>query len=369
MNEQIRCKYTVIGAGVIGLAIARELAIRVKDDMGVFVVEKETASGTGVSSRNSEVIHSGIYYPTGSLKHKLCVEGRKMIYKYCSDKNIPHKKCGKLIVATSKDETESLENIFQQSKLNGIEGVVRLTKEEVYSLEPDVNAYEALLSKETGILNAHHFMSSLECDIKELNGTIVHGAEVIGLEHTENGSIVQLNDGTTFMSLAVINCAGLNSAVISKMLGLGPETIYPCKGSYFYYSGKHDLKHLIYPVPEKKLTGLGVHATLDLNGRLKFGPDTEYTDKMDDFTVDAGKKEKFFVSAKKLLKGLDPEKLLPDMAGVRPKIQGPNEAAVKDFYIKEEKYKGFINLIGMESPGLTSSLAIGRYVADMLVPH
>jgi L-2-hydroxyglutarate oxidase LhgO len=358
----MHCKYTIIGAGVIGLAIARELSLSNQEDLGVVVVEKERTSGTGISSRNSEVIHSGIYYPTGSLKHLLCIEGRRLLYEYCSQKNIPHQKCGKLIVATSPEESEALAEVYAQAQKNDVENVVRLTRSEALTLEPDLNVYEALLSKETGITNAHALMSALEKDVNANNGTIVCGSEVIQIEHTNGSFSITLNDGTVFTSSVVINCAGLGATKIARMLGIESETMYPCKGSYFSYSGRHNCKHLIYPIPETKLTGLGVHATIDINGSLKFGPDTEYIDNTEDYSVDPKKKDKFYLSAKKLLKNIEQDKVTPDMAGIRPKIQGPNDKEVKDFHIKQDGYPGFINLFGIESPGLTSALAIAKYV-------
>ncbi|MCX5750777.1 MAG: NAD(P)/FAD-dependent oxidoreductase [Candidatus Saganbacteria bacterium] len=358
----MHCKYTIIGAGVIGLAIARELSSHIQDDMGVVVVEKERTSGTGISSRNSEVIHAGIYYPFGSLKHLLCIEGRRALYEYCAQKNLPYKKCGKLIVATHPDESEALAGVYAQAQKNGVENVVKLTKAEALALEPDLNVHEALLSKETGILNAHSLMAAIEKDVTANNGTIVHDAEVIRIEHSGKDFSVALKDGTVFTTSFVINCAGLDAVKISKMLGQEPVTMYPCKGSYFSYSGRHNCQHLIYPIPETKLTGLGVHATVDINGSLKFGPDTEYVDSTDDYSVDEKKRMEFYLSAKKLLKNIEEDKVAPDMSGIRPKIQGPDDKEVKDFHIKEDGYPGFINLLGIESPGLTSALAIAKYV-------
>jgi L-2-hydroxyglutarate oxidase LhgO len=361
-------KYTVIGAGVVGLAIARALSMRCGGDDDVLVLEKEKTFGTGTSSRNSEVIHAGIYYVTGSLKHLLCLKGRRLLYEYCQHNKIPFNKCGKLIVATTSEEVQALESVYKQALANEVENVVCLTAEEALQLEPDIQVFAALHSKETGIIDTHAFMKSLEADLQQNNGTVVYNSEVIDLKHSEKGFHLKLNDGTEIDTKRVINSAGLQATDIAALLGFDQETMYPCKGNYFYYNGPHNCKHLIYPVPEKKLTGLGVHATLDLGGRLKFGPDTEYTDLIDDFQVQESKKDSFYQSAKKILKNIEPQHLLPDMVGIRPKLQGPEDKRIRDFYICEETTApGFVNCLGIESPGLTSALAIGEYVCEEIL--
>ncbi|MCK5243072.1 NAD(P)/FAD-dependent oxidoreductase [bacterium] len=356
-------KYTVIGAGVVGLAIARALSMRCGEDNDVLVVEKEKTFGTGISSRNSEVIHAGIYYVTGSLKHRLCLQGRRLLYDYCRQKSILFNKCGKLIVATGSEEIQALEGVYKQARANVVEHVTCLTAEETLQLEPDIQVFAALYSKETGILDTHAFMQSLESDVQQHNGTVVYHSEVIGLKRTAGGFALRMHDGTEMTSTTVINSAGLHATAVAAMLGIHAETMYPCKGNYFYYNGPHRCQHLIYPVPEKKLTGLGVHTTLDLGGRLKFGPDTEYVDATDDFQVPENKTEAFYQSAKKILNNIELQHLLPDMAGIRPKLQRPEDKQIRDFYIQEEPtVSGFVNLLGIESPGLTSALAIGDYV-------
>ncbi|MFH1542259.1 MAG: NAD(P)/FAD-dependent oxidoreductase [bacterium] len=361
-------KYVIIGAGVVGLAVARELSLHVQDDEGVVVLEKEKTSGTGISSRNSEVIHAGIYYPTNSLKHRLCIEGRRLLYQYCAEKNIPHQKCGKLIIATDPSESDALAKVYDQAQKNGVENVVRLTREEALALEPDINVHEALLSKETGIINVHSLMDVLEKEFVANNGTIAHNSEVVVIAYDGKMFTVTLKDGTVLLADKVINCAGLGGIKVSELLGITPEKMYPCKGSYFSYNGKHSCKHLVYPVPEHNLKGLGVHATISLDGTLRFGPDVEYSSDINDYQVDSAKHQAFALSAQKLFNNLDSVKLTPDMAGMRPKIQGPSDKVVKDFYIKNEtEFPGFINLLGIESPGLTASLAIGQHVWEKLL--
>jgi L-2-hydroxyglutarate oxidase LhgO len=369
MSDIDKFMFTIIGAGAIGLAIARRISEDFKEDSDVLVIEKEKSFGRGISSRNSEVVHSGIYYPTGSLKHTLCVHGRRLLYDYCERKRTPYNKCGKLIVATEDSESEALEKLYAQVMKNEIENVVRLDGKEARELEPDINVVAALFSKETGIFDTHSFMKALEGDITRNNGIIVYGSEVISIRHSDHLYYISLADGTVFASEYLINSAGLYATSVSKLLGIEPVTLYPCKGTYFSYMGRHRCRRLIYPVPHKSLTGLGVHATIDLGGRLKFGPDAEYVDNIEDFAVDKSKKMDFYLSAKKMFKDLDCDQLFPDMAGIRPKIQGPDDSQVKDFYIKDEKNSGFpkfVNLLGMESPGLTGAIAIGEYVYAML---
>ncbi len=362
-------KYTVIGAGAVGLAIARALVDAGDDSGDLLVVEKEKTFGRGISSRNSEVIHSGIYYREGSLKQRLCVRGRALMYDYCSRKDVPHKKCGKLIIATGPDEEADLEWLRSQADKNNVENVVLLDKKESLHLEPRINVHASLYLKETGIVDSHSLMKAFEFDIKKCNGTVLYNAAVVSLRLDDRYEI-ELDDGTRFTSEYVINAAGLSAASIAGMLSVAAPVLHPCKGSYFSYSGKLRCQHLIYPVPEKKLTGLGVHVTIDVGGRIRFGPDTEYVNSTDDYSVSSGKREYFYLSAKKIFPDIAIEDLHPDMAGIRPKIQGPGDAGVKDFYIREESDKGFprfVNLVGIESPGLTSSMAIGEYVKDVVL--
>ncbi len=370
MNQIDSFRFTIIGAGVIGLAIARRISEDFRGDYDVLVVEKEESFGKGISSRNSEVIHSGIYYPTDSLKHRLCVLGSRMLYDYCEQRDIAYNKCGKFIIATDDSELEAIERLYFQAAKNNVENVILLDRKETLKLEPDISAIAAVFSRETGIFDTHSFMKSMEGEILDNNGTIVYGSKIVSIRYDASLFYLELADGTRFASRYVVNSAGLYATAISKLLGIEPARLYPCKGTYFSYAGRHRCRHLIYPVPHSSLTGLGIHATIDLGGRLKFGPDAEYIDDINDYSVDGEKKVAFYRAARRIFKDLDYEELAPDMVGLRPKIQGPLDRDAKDFYIKDEAGNGFprfINLLGIESPGLTSALAIGQYVYDLAI--
>jgi len=361
--------YTIIGAGVVGLAIAKAISDYLMPGENLLVIEKEDSFGRGISSRNSEVIHSGIYYPYGSLKHRLCIRGRKMLYEYCDSRGISYAKCGKLIIATDETEINELEKIYAKAQVNGVENVHMLDKNDALKLESDINVYQALYSMETGVIDSHGLMRSMVNDLTDNDGMIVYRTEVSSIEFNDNTYTIVLKDGTRFSSDYVVNAAGLGAVRLSETAGIVAEKMYPCKGTYFSYEGSHSFTHLLYPVPDKYLTSLGVHATLDLSGRLRFGPDVEYVASVDDFSIDVSKKDSFYNAARKLIKNLDYDKFNPDIAGIRPKIQGPHDNTVKDFYIKDEGEKdfpGFINLLGIESPGLTSALAIGEYVYNII---
>jgi L-2-hydroxyglutarate oxidase LhgO len=356
---------TIIGAGVIGLAVAAELSVRYDN---IVVLERHGTFGQETSSRNSEVIHSGIYYPEGSLKARLCVDGAGYLYEICERYSIPHKKLGKLIVATDESELKTLEELYQKGQRNNVKGLLILNKDNVNKMEPNVKAAAALYSPYTGIVDSHSLMKYFY-NMAEDNGVLfAFNSEVNRLDKANNGFVVGIqHDGYQFRTKVVINCAGLLSDYIAKLAGIdiqknGYELKY-CKGSYFSYAKKAPLKMLIYPVPHKDLTGLGVHATLDLGGRLRFGPDTEYIDVID-YKVDVNKRDIFYEGASKIINGLEKDAFIPDMAGIRPKIKGDG---IKDFVIKHEDDKGlegFINLVGIESPGLTASFAIARHVKN-----
>jgi L-2-hydroxyglutarate oxidase LhgO len=362
-------RFTVIGAGAVGLSIARALAQRYQGDNDVLVVEKERSFGTGISSRSSEVIHSGVYYPTGSLKHRLCVRGRQLLYQYLATNRIPYRKCGKLVVAAVPEEEPALAKLLAQARANGVGNVGQISAGEAMRLEPGLRVCSALWVAETGIFDSHAFMMALGNDVNAGSGTVAYGCGVTAIERCGMEYRLRLSDGEQIESRFVINAAGLGAVDVSAMMGLRPQALHPCKGSYFSYTGPHSVSHLVYPVPEHALTGLGVHATIDLGGRLRFGPDAEYIGAVDEFSVDERKREVFLSAAQRLFPALDGDYLKPDMAGIRPKIQGPDETAVKDFYIQEESDKGcsgFVNLLGIESPGLTASLAIGEYVMSLV---
>lgn len=364
--EEIRI--TIIGAGVVGLAIAAELSTKYDD---IIVLERHDTFGRETSSRNSEVIHSGIYYPEGSLKARLCVEGAEQLYNICNNYSIPHKRLGKLIVAAEESELGILEKLYKNGQRNNVKGLTILDRDAVNRMEPNIKALASLYSPNTGIVDSHSMMKYFYNAAKDNGVLFGFNSEVNRLDKESDGFVIGIRqDDYQFKSKVVINCAGLSSDYIAKLTGIdiqksGYELKY-CKGSYFSYAKPSPVKILIYPVPHEELVGLGVHATLDLGGRLRFGPDTEYIDAIE-YKVDADKKDFFYKGASKIINGLDKDALVPDMAGIRPKLSGKNEKT-RDFVITDEAQKGLgglINLIGIESPGLTASPAIAKTVADM----
>jgi L-2-hydroxyglutarate oxidase LhgO len=361
----------IIGAGVVGLAIAAELAAQYDN---VVVIEKHKTFGQETSSRNSEVIHSGIYYPQGSLKARLCIDGAKFLYEICEKNSIPCKKLGKLIVATEQSELKILEEFLLKGNRNDVEALKLLSKREVAGLEPNTNAIAAVYSPNTGIIDSHSLMKHFFA-VADSNGVLfAFNSEVTRLTKGEKGFHVGIKqDGYQLKSKVVINCAGLFSDTIAGMAGIDIQKygykLKFCKGSYFSYAKPSPVKMLVYPVPHEELVGLGVHATLDLGNRLRFGPDAEYVEELD-YKIDANKKGAFYKGAVKIIAGLDIDSFIPDMSGVRPKLQGPGEKT-KDFIIRDESDKnlsGLINLIGIESPGLTASPAIAKMVSGMIKP-
>jgi L-2-hydroxyglutarate oxidase LhgO len=356
---------TIIGAGIVGLAIASELAERKKN---IFILEKNAAHGLETSSRNSEVVHAGIYYPPGSLKAQLCVEGREMLYDICSRHGIPHQKTGKLIISTTKQDAESLQLLFENAKNNGIASVALLEQAMVKRLEPNIKAFAAIHSPETGIVSAHALMDYFLDKARKNGAELVCGTEVIGIESVYGGFKVATRNRTgeffEFTTEKVVNSAGLHSDTIARMAGRECSLHY-CKGDYFSLAAKTGMvRRLVYPLPEKDHVGLGVHLTLDLQGRMKLGPDAAYTERVENYRVDAEKGDMFYESAVKFLPFLRREDLVPDMSGIRPKLQGPGEG-FRDFVISED-LPGFINLVGIESPGLTAAPAIARHVRRTL---
>jgi L-2-hydroxyglutarate oxidase LhgO len=365
---------TIIGAGVVGLAIAERVSGEFKD---VFLIEKHPVFGQETSSRNSEVIHAGIYYPEGSLKSRLCVAGKQLLYDYCMKYDIPFKKCGKLIVATSEEEIPVLAEIKRRAENNGVADLVTLEKDQIAELEPSVYAMKALFSPSTGIVDTHSLMKRYETNSINNDCYIVYGSKVTGIQKVRNGYEITLLDSDNelyrFTTSVVVNSAGLTSDLISEMAGIYDKNlkILFCKGEYFRLNPPKNrlIKRLVYPVPHHNLEGIGIHVTVDLAGGVKLGPDVTYLQSnIFDYTVTPSKQESFFKSAEKFLTFLELDDISPEMAGIRPKIQKPGEP-VRDFYIREETargYPGFINLIGIESPGLTSSIAIANYVMNLL---
>ncbi|MDO9528345.1 MAG: NAD(P)/FAD-dependent oxidoreductase [Syntrophales bacterium] len=430
---------TIIGAGVIGLAIAEELSTKHRN---ILLVEKNTSYGQETSSRHSEVIHAGIYYPAGFLKATLCREGNHLLYETCRNRNIPHKMLGKLIVATNNppcppfkkggiivsptltkkddfitppfkkggdfvsptltkednftsppfskednlisppfskggqggfsEEINELWKIKERAEQNGVDNLSFLSQNQIHKLEPEVRATTALFSPSTGIIDSHSLMRSFYINAESNDVTIAFRSEVTAIHVDNNSYDLEINNGEyRFQTRILINSAGLHSDRIAKLAGIDIDKegyrLKYCKGNYFSASPAPKLKHLVYPAPTDNYEGLGIHATLDLNSRVKFGPDTEYVDNLE-YTVDEDKKVPFYQSIRRYLPGIKMESLNPEMSGIRPKLQGPGEP-YRDFVIKEERdlgYSGLINLIGIESPGLTSCIPIARHVSSLV---
>ncbi|MEI6515545.1 MAG: NAD(P)/FAD-dependent oxidoreductase [bacterium] len=362
-----KVQVTIIGAGVIGLAVARELAGYFPE---ILVLEKNDSFGRETSSRNSEVIHSGIYYPADSFKARLCVEGSRQLYNYCCAHDIPHKRLGKLIIASGQEDVAKISDLHQRGIRNGVGGLELIDAERLAVLEPRSLGVAALWSPNTGIINSHVLMSRLYGDAVGRGVLFAFNSEVASIQRQADGyEVGVLQDDFRVLSDIVINAAGLNSDKIAELAGLDVDglgcRLNYCKGDYFSYSGTSPVSRLLYPVPGEHLSGLGVHATLDLAGQLRFGPDTEDVTTLD-YTVDERKKKGFFQAASRLIPGLEESRFMPHMAGIRPKIKGPG---VQDFVIRDEKPNGFpnfINLVGIESPGLTSCLAIAKTVRSLV---
>jgi L-2-hydroxyglutarate oxidase LhgO len=364
----------IVGAGVVGLAVGRAMALAGKE---VLVLESEDAFGTGTSSRNSEVIHAGIYYPAGSLKARLCVQGRQMMYAYCHERGIPHKRCGKLIVATSNEQIELLSGIQKKAFANGVVGADTLqliTSQEAKVMEPELHCLAALWSPSTGIVDSHALMLSYLGDMENAGGLLAlqsgfDSAQIIR-SNSKTQFVVRTLDGTEILANQVINAAGLYAPQVARQfsgthLDLIPKA-YFAKGNYFSLSGRSPFSRLIYPVPEA--AGLGVHLTLDMAGQAKFGPDVEWVDSPEHLSVDARRGDVFYAEVRKYWPGLKDGALIPAYAGIRPKINSPQEAGA-DFCImgpQQHGTPGLVHLLGIESPGLTSSLAIADEVVNLL---
>jgi L-2-hydroxyglutarate oxidase LhgO len=370
----MEAEITIIGAGVIGLAIAEEVS---KDYKNVFLVEKNITFGQETSSRNSEVIHAGIYYTKDSLKAKLCIEGKLLLYDYCKKYDVPYKNCGKLIVATSEEEISVIEGIRQTAIKNGVDDLEVYSREQIAMAEPNIFALRALFSPSTGIIDSHSLMKRYETNAINNGCQIAYGSEVTAIKRLKEGYLISLLDADkkeySFASRIVINSAGLTSDKVSEMVGIKDENlkILFCKGEYFRIKPPKNrlISRLVYPVPHHNMEGIGIHVTVDMGGGVKLGPDVRYLDSnVYDYKVTPSKQEAFYTSARKFLPFLEYDDLAPEMAGIRPKIQRPGDP-LKDYYIREETgrgFPGFINLIGMESPGLTSSISIAKYVKSLM---
>ena len=373
--DRVDC--VVIGAGVIGLAVAREMALQGRETI---LLERESAFGTISSARNSEVIHAGIYYPKHSLKAKLCVEGNRMLYEYCRTHHVATQPYGKLIVASDNSQLDDLQAILYKAQQNNVPEIKMITGEQAKSMEPELQCSAAVLSASTGIVDSHGFMLSLLGGFEDAGGMIAYQSPLISAKpigsKAQDGFELEIGgaDGMKIQTKLLINCAGMSApAVARKIQSLSEEQIpkaYFAKGNYFSLSGKSPFSHLIYPIPEPG--GLGVHLTLDMGGQAKFGPDVEWLEideeNQIDYTVNPKRGDDFYAAVRKYWPGLKDNALQPDYSGVRAKIVPPNTPA-GDFCFntpKDHGLEGLFNLYGFESPGLTSSLAIAKHLEGQI---
>ena len=366
MTERVDC--VVVGAGVVGLAIARELAAAGRE---VLVLEAEDAIGTHTSSRNSEVIHAGLYYPTGSLKARLCVAGRHRLYSYCEARGIAHRRIGKIVVATEASELAAVQSYMTQAHTNGVRDLAWLTREEIGRMEPAVRCVAGFLSPSTGIVDSHALMLSLQGDAERDGASFAFRAPLESGALRDDGVLLHVG-GSERVSLhanAVVNVAGLVATDVARSIAGFPAARVPprhfAKAHYFTLAGRSPFSRLVYPVATRAF--LGVHVTLDLAGQARFGPDIEWVDAID-YTFDESRAARFYEAVRRYFPDLRDGMLRPGYTGIRPKISGAHEPAA-DFVIEgppQHGVPGVVNLFGIESPGLTASLAIGEYVADLL---
>jgi L-2-hydroxyglutarate oxidase LhgO len=355
----------VVGAGVVGLAIARELALAGRE---VIILDAEDAIGTHTSSRNSEVIHAGIYYPKGSLKARSCVAGRDLLYQYCATHGVPHRRCGKLIVAANENQLKELQNIRDKAHANGVTDVDWIAKDEVARIEPELFCMGALLSPSTGIIDSHSLMLAYLGDA-EAHGAMLALKSPLERARVREGFELHVSGSDPIRCTVLVNSAGLRAPTVAKAIEgypsqLAPRELY-AKGNYYSLSKKSPFSRLIYPVPEPG--GLGVHVTLDLAGQARFGPDVEWVERIN-YDVDPRRAERFYAAIRRYWPGLPDNSLSPGYAGIRPKTAGPGEPA-PDFEIqgpRKHGVPGLVHLYGIESPGLTASLALARVVREEL---
>ncbi len=357
----------VIGAGVIGLAVARVLS---KKHADIVLCEKEKSWGRHTSSRNSEVIHSGIYYPADSLKAKFCVAGNHLLYEYLNKYNIPYKNTGKLVVATGESEEAYLANLQINAVANGVTDTCLIGAEAVKAINPQIIASLALQVPSTGIMDTHKLMHSMAVQIEENDGFIIYEAGVISIKKYINGYIVEFANGEKYLCTTLINCAALHSDTIAQMLGIDTVAanlqVHWCKGEYYKSSEKLNIETLVYPVPDPLGLSLGIHLSINLAGEMRFGPSAYYVDKLD-YQMDESRRADFEESIKRYL-NLDMSRLHPDDTGIRPKLQAVGET-FRDFFISDMTAydcSRYIHLGGIESPGLTSCLAIASYVEQIV---
>lgn len=366
MVDRVEC--AVIGAGVIGLAVARRLAMAGRE---VVVLETAETIGTGTSSRNSEVIHAGIYYPKDSLKARFCVDGKLALYPYCQSHGVAHKRSGKFIVAVSEDQIAELERLKRAAAANGVTDLEWLSAEDVAQEEPHVFCVRALLSPSTGIIDSHGLMLAYQGDAEDHGAMIAFASPVTGGRVEDDGILIEVGGPQPGRIKAeiLINAGGLFAQkVAASIVGLPPETVPPsyyAKGNYYSLLGRPPFRRPIYPVPGK--ASLGVHATVDMAGRVRFGPDVEWVETLD-YDVDPKRAEAFYEAVRRYYPALADGAIQPDYAGIRPKLQAPGEDA-RDFLVQgplDHGIEGLVNLYGIESPGLTASLAIADHVAGLL---
>ncbi len=365
MTERVEC--VVIGAGVIGLAVARRLA---RAGIEVVILERAEMIGTETSSRNSEIVHAGIYYPTDSLKARTCVAGKHALYDYCEARGIAHRRCGKIIVATDAAQVDELAALKDRAAANGVGDLSWLTPAEVAEMEPEVYCVAALHSPSTGIVDSHGLMLSFQGEAEERGAMIAFHAPVAGGRVEGDGIVVEVG-GESPMALKtdrLVNAAGIWAPAVARAIdGLDPETVprdYLCKGNYYTLSGRAPFSRPVYPVPEK--AGLGVHVTVDLAGQVRFGPDVEWVDSID-YDVDPARADAFYEAIRRYWPGLPDGAIQAGYSGIRPKLQAPGEPAA-DFMVQGPSahgIDGLVNLYGIESPGLTSSLALADLVAEI----
>lgn len=365
---------TIVGAGIIGLATACAVSGRGRQ---VVLIEQEPGPGRITSSRNSEVVHAGIYYPAGSLKSRLCVEGARMLYAFCEDHHIPFKRIGKVIVAASAREEQAVEALWNKGLENGAEGLAMLTRSELKLREPHVSGVSALFSPNTGIIDTHRLIRRLESLALSRGCTILYRTRLADIDSSPRGYACRVEgpppEQYSFLTTALVNAAGLQADTVAALAGIDIDKasyrIFPVKGQYFRVRGKKQalVNGLVYPSPERNLTGLGIHVTKDLSGSVRLGPDARYVDAIS-YDVNPAHAAEFLANIRSLLPFLKIEDLQPDMAGIRPKIQPPG-GDVRDFVIRHEADRGrfgLFSLVGIESPGLTSCLSIGDMVRDLL---
>ncbi len=359
----------VIGAGVVGLAAARRLALAGLDTL---VLEAADAIGTGTSSRNSEVIHAALYYPTGSIKATACLRGKHLLYRYCADRGVKTVNCGKLMVATSEDQLPKLQAIWDQAHANGVAGLSWKTPDEVREMEPAVSCVKAFFSASTGIVDSHGFMLALQGDLENAGGMIAFETPIVSAAITPDGIVLRTGgaDAAEITARVVVNAAGHFAPKFLNVLEGFPQEHAPrqwyAKGNYFSLVGRQPFSRLVYPMPDS--AGLGVHATVDLQGRCRFGPDVEWVGSETDLVVDPARSEGFYAAIRAYWPDLPDNALQPDYSGIRPKLHGPG-TPMPDFRVDGPEVHGIanlVNLLGIESPGLTASLAIADLVAARL---